>query len=263
MFDCSMRVITARKGPARGTCTGTRSRLGKSVAAAKALQSMSNSRGSTRLSTEGRKRRGETYSDSWTRARRSDVFVRRARDHFDFREKTGMTTDTRMGGTRITDALIAELEQEADTTRRVLERVPEGELSWTPHPKSMTLGQLALHVAGLVGGVARLLDPPAAELPNVPLVEATSRSELLSVLDENVAIARKLLASWQDDGLLAEWKMMNGDETLLALPRLGMVRSIMLNHWYHHRGQLVVYLRILDVPLPAVYGPSADENPFA
>lgn len=165
----------------------------------------------------------------------------------------------------ITKSLIGELKQEAEATRRVLERVPEDQLSWRPHPESMSLGELALHVAQTPGGVAELLDEPSAGPPdfsNRP--EAASRTELLSALEESVANATSKLSAWGDDGLAAEWKMTEGAETLMALPRASMVRAIMLNHWYHHRGQLAVYLRLLDVPVPAVYGDSADEPaPFA
>lgn len=165
----------------------------------------------------------------------------------------------------VTDSLIAELNQEAEATRRVLERVPEGALSWKPHPKSMSLGQLALHVAQTPGGVAELLSGPTAGAPdfsNRP--QAVSRAELLSALEESVANATSKLSSWGDEGLAAEWRMTRGTDTLLALPRGSLVRAIMLNHWYHHRGQLVVYLRLRDVPVPAIYGDSADEPaPFA
>lgn len=162
----------------------------------------------------------------------------------------------------ITDALVAELTSEAATTRRVLERVPEDSLGWSPHRKSMSLGQLALHIAQLPGGLAELLDPPVSALPTVPLPEATSRAEILSHLEESVAFATERLTAWGDEGLQAEWRMTRGEETVLALPRLAMVRTTMLNHWYHHRGQLLVYLRLLDVSVPPVYGPSADEDPF-
>lgn len=158
--------------------------------------------------------------------------------------------------------LIDELTREAETTRRVLERVPEDKLSWKPHAKSMSLGQLALHVAQTPGGVAEFISQPEREAPDFGRPEPASRQELLSALEESVATAKAKLSSWGDAGLMAEWKMKRGGDTLMALPRIGMVRSIMLNHWYHHRGQLVVYLRLLNVPVPSVYGPSADENPF-
>lgn len=163
----------------------------------------------------------------------------------------------------LTDSLISELTQEAATTRRVLERVPEDRLSWTPHPKSMSLGQLALHIAGLPWGVAELLSELTVEIPTVPLPEAASLGEILSTLDESVAFATAKLTAWGNDGLMAEWTMTRDGDTVLALPRVGMVRTIMLNQSYHHRGQLTVYLRMLDVPLPPVYGPTADEDPFA
>lgn len=162
----------------------------------------------------------------------------------------------------MTDSLVAELMQEAATTRQVLERVPEDKLSWAPHPKSMSLGQLALHIAVIPGAIAELISELTREVPTVPQPEATSRGEILSALDESVAVATARLSAWREDDLMAEWRMTDGEETILALPRIGMVRSVMLNHWYHHRGQLIVYLRLLDLPVPAVYGPSADENPF-
>jgi uncharacterized damage-inducible protein DinB len=159
--------------------------------------------------------------------------------------------------------LIDELTREAATTRRVLERVPEDKLSWKPHPRSMSLGQLALHIAQTPGGVAEFIGGTESEAPEFERPEAKSRSELLSALDQSVATAQSKLAGWSDADLMAEWTMKRGGRTLMAVPRVGMIRSIMLNHWYHHRGQLLVYLRLLDVPVPSVYGPTADENPFS
>lgn len=165
-----------------------------------------------------------------------------------------------------TELLIGELNEEAEATRRVLERVPEDRLSWRPHPKSMSLGELALHVAQTPGGVAELLNGPTAEPPDFSgsRPQAGSRAELLSSFEESVANATSKLSAWGDEALEAEWRMTRGEDTLMALPRGKMVRAIMLNHLYHHRGQLLVYLRLLDVPVPAVYGDSADEPaPFA
>lgn len=159
-------------------------------------------------------------------------------------------------------AMIAELKQEADGTRKVLERVPEDRLSWRPHPRSMTLGQLALHVAQVPGGVAQLLSQTPSPPPDFSTrEEATSRGQLLSELEASVDTASAKLAEWGDEGLRAHWEMRAGDRTLIELPRAGMARSIMFNHLYHHRGQLTVYLRLLDVAVPAVYGDSADEEP--
>lgn len=163
----------------------------------------------------------------------------------------------------LTNAFIDELSREAQTTRRVLERVPEDKLSWRPHARSMSLGQLALHVAQVPGIVAELIHETPREAPKFVQPEAASKADVLAALEQQVAHAKARLSAWGDAGLMDEWSLKRGDQTLMALPRIGMVRSIMLNHWYHHRGQLTVYLRLLDVPLPSVYGPTADENPFA
>ena len=164
----------------------------------------------------------------------------------------------------IIDGMLQELEQEAHTTRRVLERVPEAHLAWRPHPKSMSLGQLALHVATVPGGVAELAARSSAPVPaEFKQPPASHVAELLPALDQSVAKAKALLGGMDDHAMMSTWRLMNGDRELLAMPRVAFVRSIMLNHWYHHRGQLSVYLRQLDVPVPSIYGPSADENPFA
>ena len=164
---------------------------------------------------------------------------------------------------KMSSPFVDELTREAETTRRVLERVPEDKLEWKPHAKSMSLGQLALHVAQTPGQVAQLITQTDCEVPQFTQPEATSRAELLAALDQSVSSAKAKLEGWDDASLMAEWKLRRGPTTIMALPRVGTVRSIMLNHWYHHRGQLLVYLRLLDVPVPSVYGPSADENPFA
>jgi uncharacterized damage-inducible protein DinB len=161
------------------------------------------------------------------------------------------------------DALLQELEQEARTTRRVLERVPEDQLGWKPHAKSMTLGQLALHVASVPGAVAEIAMQSPHPVPQFSQPSAKSAAELVPTLDKSVAKARELLGGLDDAALMSTWRLMNGEREVMAMPRLAVLRSIMLNHWYHHRGQLSVYLRQLGVPIPSIYGPSADENPFA
>jgi uncharacterized damage-inducible protein DinB len=164
---------------------------------------------------------------------------------------------------RIIDGLLAELEQEAQTTQRVLERIPEAHLSWKPHPKSMSLGQLALHVATVPGNVAELAALPSAPEPPAFIQEpARSTSELVPALQDSLVRARRALGSFDDAAMNATWRLMHQGKELMAMPRVNLVRAIMLNHWYHHRGQLLVYLRLLDVPVPSVYGPTADENPF-
>ena len=165
---------------------------------------------------------------------------------------------------KIIEGLLAELEQEAETTRRVLDRIPAAHLSWKPHPKSMSLGQLALHVATVPGNVAELaVMDTVPEPPGFGLPEAATTSELVPTLRDSVAKATRLLAGFEDAQMGAIWRLHSGDREILAMPRVALLRAIMLNHWYHHRGQLLVYLRLLNQSVPSVYGPTADENPFA
>jgi uncharacterized damage-inducible protein DinB len=165
---------------------------------------------------------------------------------------------------KIADVLIAELEQESAATRRVLERVPQAKLSWRPHAKSMSLGQLALHVATIPGAVATLVaSDTVPEPPQFIQPEAATSAELVPALNASIAQARAILAGFDDERMNATWRLLYHGSELMALPRAAMLRMVMLNHWYHHRGQLLVYLRMHDVPLPSVYGPTADENPFA
>jgi uncharacterized damage-inducible protein DinB len=167
--------------------------------------------------------------------------------------------------TGVTAPYLAELDQEAVATRRVLERVPADKLDWQPHPKSMKLGQLALHVANLPAAFSRMgrldsFDVSQAKFsPPMP----ASVDELVTTLDASLADARAFLSELDDERAFATWRFVQGERELMALPRLGLVRTLMFNHMYHHRGQLAVYLRLLDVPVPSIYGPSGDENPFA
>ncbi|MFI5200866.1 MAG: DinB family protein [Candidatus Kapaibacterium sp.] len=162
------------------------------------------------------------------------------------------------------EEIIRELEQESENTRRVLERVPPDRLGWTPHEKSMTMGQLALHIAKLPGAIAGISARPSFDVTaKTPRPEATSISELLETLAQSVEQAKKILSDMNDADLETPWRMVNGDRELFAIPRGVFLRSVMLNHWYHHRGQLTVYLRQTGALLPAIYGSSADENPMA
>lgn len=163
------------------------------------------------------------------------------------------------------DSMLNELRQEATTTRRVLERVPEEKLSWKPHPKSMSLGQLSLHVASIPGnlvGLAQLDEFDASQANFVP-PEANSVDEILTALDNSLKTAEHYFSGLDAKTASGNWRLTMGAKEVFTVPRIGMLRSIMLNHWYHHRGQLAVYLRLLDVPVPVIYGRSADENPFA
>lgn len=164
---------------------------------------------------------------------------------------------------RIADGFIMELEQEATATRRVLERIPDDKLSWKPHPKSMSLGQLALHVAQIPDTVSQLISADLTQPPNFVQGEAKSRAELLETHTAAVTAGVSTLSGWDDQHMMATWTFAVGGKTLMSGPRVGMVRAVMFNHLYHHRGQLLVYLRLLDQSVPSVYGPTADENPFA
>jgi len=165
---------------------------------------------------------------------------------------------------KMIDVLLAEMDQEAQSTARVLERVPQAQLSWRPHPKSFSLGQLALHVATIPGNVAELASH--ATIPEPPAfiqAEAATAAELVPALRASLAKARQVLGGMEDAQLMETWRLMSGGREIMAMPRAAVIRMIMLNHWYHHRGQLLVYLRMHNVLLPSVYGPTADENPFA
>ena len=164
---------------------------------------------------------------------------------------------------RIVDPILMELDQETATTRRVLARVPDDKLGWKPHAKSMSLGQLAMHVAQIPGAIAGFVSGPSFAMnAPPPLGEPASLAAVMSALEASVATAKEVLNSLDDTTVTSTWTLTAGDKILMSMPRLGVVRAIMLNHWYHHRGQLSVYLRELGVPLPSIYGPSADENPF-
>ena len=164
---------------------------------------------------------------------------------------------------RIADPFIQELEMESQITQRVLERLPVDKFSWKPHPKSMSLGQLGLHVAQVPAFVTQMVTPDVMEgTPPGGQAEATSRAELLDTLSASVATAKAYMNSLTDQQMMATWTFKIAGKVIMALPRMGVIRMIMLNHAYHHRGQLLVYLRLLNESVPSVYGPTADENPF-
>ena len=164
---------------------------------------------------------------------------------------------------RIADSIVMEMDQEAETTRRLFNVIPDDKLDWRPHPKARSLGELAMHIAVIPGGVAEFAQPDVAEMPEfLPEPEATSRAQILEIFAESLKKGKEIVGSTDDARAMAEWKVVKGDTTVMAMTRIGMWRTILLNHNYHHRGQLAAYLRELDVPLPSIYGPSADENPF-
>jgi uncharacterized damage-inducible protein DinB len=161
-----------------------------------------------------------------------------------------------------TAALIQEFDQECQTTRRVLERVPSDKMGWRPHAKSMSLGQLAMHVASAPAYITGWALQDATEMSGGASPEAASTAEVLAAHDAGVTKTRETLSKIGDAGLGAMWTMKMPDgTTVMTMPKGALVRSIAFNHVYHHRGQLSVYLRLLDVPVPSIYGPSADERP--
>lgn len=171
---------------------------------------------------------------------------------------------TEMKQTRIVDPILAELDQEAEVTKRLLDIIPEDKLTFRPHPKAKSLGELAMHVANLQGEVAEIGQPDTKEAGGFPPdVQPTSRAQIVEAFAASLKKAKEIVGSTDDASAMAEWKLVKDGQTLFAAPRLGFWRSILLNHNYHHRGQLSAYLRELDVPLPSIYGPSADTNPFA
>jgi uncharacterized damage-inducible protein DinB len=163
----------------------------------------------------------------------------------------------------IVDSILMEVDQEAKTTQRVLDRVPEDKLSWKPHAKSYSLGQLALHIARAQGALAEAASKDNFEVGSLAQAQPANRKEILDTFTQSTANAKQILAKLDDARLLGMWTATSNGKVILSMPRISFIRAIMMNHIYHHRGQLSVYLRMLDVPIPSIYGPSADENPFA
>ena len=164
---------------------------------------------------------------------------------------------------KLADSILMKLDQEAQTTKRVLDRIPDDKLAWKPHPKSYSLGQLALHIASVPGNVATAAVQDTMEAPNFTQPQPESRREILDTFAKSLADAKDTLKKMDDARLMSMWSLTRNGKVLMSVPRIGFIRSILMNHSYHHRGQLSVYLRMLDVPVPSIYGPSADENPFA
>jgi len=162
---------------------------------------------------------------------------------------------------KMIDPMLMELEQEAKTTRRLLERVPAAHLGWAPHPKSMTLGRLATHIVEIPGWVSTIVQKDEFDVAasSRKPSDAGSAEELVRMFDDNVEKVRKAMQTLNDDQLRSTWRLLKGGQVLVAMPRIGVLRALMLNHLIHHRGQLSVYLRLKDVPLPSIYGPTADE----
>jgi uncharacterized damage-inducible protein DinB len=160
----------------------------------------------------------------------------------------------------IIESLLAEFEQEAPKTRKVLERIPTDRFDWKPHEKSFTLGQLASHLVEMIGwGALTLEDDGYDILPDFKPWQATTAAELIEKFDSNLAQFKKAMAGYPDARLMQPWTLTGGGQVFFELPRIAVLRSMIFNHLIHHRGQLTVYLRLNDLPVPAIYGPSADE----
>ena len=163
----------------------------------------------------------------------------------------------------IAQSLLAEFETQAPITRKFLERLPEDKLTWKPHAKSMTAGQLAYHLASVPGGIVRFVQNNPAQAPEFAnFQQPTSRQEILKTLEESIAAVRSLLPAFDDAGMRETWRMVADEREVLAQPRAEFLRDVMFSHWYQHRGQFSVYLRMLNVAVPASWGPSADEPPI-
>lgn len=160
----------------------------------------------------------------------------------------------------VPELLLLEFDEEMPGTRRMLERVPEASFAWKPHEKSMSLGRLSSHLAELPARcVAIVSSDTFVRAPGTPPYAAATKAELVEKFDQVSAEARAALTTLGEDQLTAIWTIKMGDRTLASLPRAMALRRVFMNHLVHHRAQLGVYLRLLDVPIPGVYGPSADE----
>ena len=161
----------------------------------------------------------------------------------------------------LAESMLAEFEAQAPITRKFLERLPEDRLTWKPHEKSMSAGQLALHIARVPGGSVRFVQQNPAQAPNFNVPQPASLGEILGTFDESIATVKSVLPQFSDAAMQETWRLVQGDQVLLTIPRAQFLRDIMLNHWFQHRGQFSVYLRMLNVAVPASWGPSADEQP--
>jgi uncharacterized damage-inducible protein DinB len=167
----------------------------------------------------------------------------------------------------LSDSLLPEFDQEMASTRKTLERIPDDKFDWKPHEKSTTLGGLATHLGNIPSWAMYTLKQDSLDLapegkPAMQLDMAKSREELLATFDDNIKNARAAIAGANDQEFMKPWSLLRTGKTLLTLPKIAVLRGFVLSHMIHHRAQLGVYLRLNDIPVPSIYGPSADENPF-
>jgi len=207
------------------------------------------------MAPKGRNEEGLPYPMAWVR-------------HHDRYGASGLTaigSKEDQTASTLLEPWLSEFREEVEITRRVLKRLPADKLGWKPHPKSMTIGQLANHIAAIPGRLAKItqLDNFDASQANFEPPQPASVEEIQATLEESIRDAESVLKATSDDAARGSWRLTLGGKEIFTKPRIAVMRSIMLNHWYHHRGQLSVYLRLLDIPVPVIYGRSADENPFA
>lgn len=164
----------------------------------------------------------------------------------------------------ISQSLLGEFDHEMASTRRSLERVPDGKFDWKPHTKSMSLGALAAHIAQIPSWGKLTLESPGFDVNppggRPPQPQLKSKSDILAMFDKNVPEARAAIAAASDQAMMTPWTLSNGGKTVFTMPRVGVLRAMVMSHIIHHRAQLGVYLRLNDVPVPSIYGPSADEG---
>jgi uncharacterized damage-inducible protein DinB len=167
----------------------------------------------------------------------------------------------------ISQALLPEFDQEMANTRKVLDRIPEDKLDWKAHPKSNTIGWVSKHLADLPSWATETmksesLDVAPAAGPPFKLPEAKTKQAILELFDKNIAAARSAMSAASDADFMKPWTLLKTGQKLFTMPRIGVVRSMVINHMIHHRAILCVYLRLNNVPVPALYGPSGDEGTF-
>jgi uncharacterized damage-inducible protein DinB len=161
----------------------------------------------------------------------------------------------------LNQALLPEFDHEMSNTRKSLERIPDDKIGWKPHNKSMTMGGLATHLATITHWTDAIVAMDSFDVSNAPpQPELKSRKEILDTFDKNTAAARKAIAGAGDESLMKPWSLQSKGNNIFTMPRIAVLRSFIMNHTIHHRAQLGVYLRLNDIPVPSIYGPSADEG---
>ena len=165
----------------------------------------------------------------------------------------------------ISQSLLGEFDHETANSRKSIERVPDEKFDWKPHPKSSSMGHLAGHIAMIPSWAKMALEtkefdvnPPGGQRAQMPQLK--SKAEILAAFDQGIPAARAAIAAASDETLMQPWSLLNGGKAVFTLPRVAVLRSMVMNHMIHHRAQLGVYLRMNDIPVPAIYGPSADES---